>query len=104
MRITVVIAALALLSAPLTAAADDKSTPQITPQITPAAANGGYSPPKPKDGHRYPDCFCTDSDGQRIELGRTTCLRIGSQLVLAKCGMSLNNPTWRHIQKGCPTT
>ncbi|MEM7190259.1 MAG: hypothetical protein AAF439_11665 [Pseudomonadota bacterium] len=75
-----------------------------TPKFTPAQADGNiFVPPKPKKGFRYPDCFCTDSEGKRIELGQTTCLKIGSQLVLARCGMSVNNPTWRHISKGCPT-
>ena len=66
-------------------------------------AQGGYSPPKPKDGFRYPDCFCTDSQGNRIELGQTTCLQIGSTQVLARCKMSLNNPSWKRIQEGCPS-
>ena len=66
-------------------------------------AQGGYNPPKPKEGFRYPDCFCTDSEGQRIELGSMTCLQIGSQQVLARCAMSLNNPTWRRVQEGCPS-
>lgn len=74
------------------------------PKYTPAIpAQGGYTPPKPKEGFRYPDCFCTDSAGQRIELGKTTCLQIGSQQVLAQCAMSLNNPTWRRLQEGCPS-
>lgn len=67
-------------------------------------AQGGYNPPKPKEGFRYPDCFCTDSQGQRIEIGRTTCLQIGSSQVLARCSMSLNNPAWRRLQDGCPTS
>lgn len=64
---------------------------------------GGYNPPKPKEGFRYPDCFCTDSEGRRIEIGQTTCLKIGSNQVTARCGMSLNNPIWRHLSKGCPS-
>ncbi len=66
-------------------------------------AQGGYNPPKAKEGFRYPDCFCTDSQGKRIELGKTTCLQIGSSQVLARCAMSLNNPAWRRIQEGCPS-
>jgi hypothetical protein len=60
--------------------------------------------PAPKKGFKYPECFCTDSSGQRVDLGKTTCLKIGSQQVLARCDMSLNNPTWRRIQEGCPTS
>ena len=74
------------------------------PRYTPAQGTGNrFIPPKPKEGFRYPDCFCTDSEGKRIELGQTTCLRIGSQQVLARCDMSLNNPTWRRISDGCPS-
>lgn len=64
---------------------------------------GGYVPPKPKEGFRYPDCFCTDSQGERIELGRVTCLMVGSQQFMARCAMSLNNPTWRRVSDGCPS-
>lgn len=70
---------------------------------TPVQQNSQYVPPKPKDGFRYPDCFCTDSTGKRIEIGQTTCLQIGSQTFTAQCGMSLNNPTWRRISDGCPS-
>ena len=70
---------------------------------TPVTKNSQYSPPKPKDGFRYPDCFCTDSTGKRVELGQTTCLRIGSQTFTARCAMSLNNPTWRRVSEGCPS-
>lgn len=73
-----------------TASADDR------------AAQNQWTPPPPKEGFRYPDCFCTDSQGQRIELGKTSCLQIGSRQVLAKCSMSLNNPTWRPVSEGCP--
>jgi hypothetical protein len=65
---------------------------------------GGYNPVPPAKGYRYPDCYCTDSQGSRVEIGRTACLRIGSQEVLAQCDMSLNNPIWRRVQEGCPTS
>lgn len=64
---------------------------------------GGYNPVPPAHGFRYPDCFCTDSKGERIEMGETACLQIGSQVVLAQCDMSLNSPTWRRLQEGCPS-
>jgi len=79
-----------------TAIAEPQSRPLLQTQ-------GGYNPPPPKDGFRYPDCFCTDSQGKRIELGQTTCLKIGSQQVTARCDMSLNNPTWRRVSDGCPS-
>ncbi|MEM7058075.1 MAG: hypothetical protein AAF557_10840 [Pseudomonadota bacterium] len=72
------------------------------PQFTPAQADI-YNPPKPKDGFRYPDCFCTDSQGERIELGKTVCLTIGSRSFTARCVMATNNPFWRQVSEGCPS-
>lgn len=93
--------AIAALALALPAAADPV-TP--APALTPAQkAEGGYNPPKPKKGFRYPDCFCTDSQGRRVEMGQTACLRIGSTQFTARCDMSLNNPTWRRVSEGCPS-
>ena len=61
-----------------------------------------FTPPPAKEGYSYPDCFCTDSAGKRVELGERACLIIGSRRVLARCDMSVNNPTWRHESEGCP--
>lgn len=61
-----------------------------------------YSPPAAKEGHSYPDCFCTNSDGDRVELGERACLEIGTRRVWARCDMSLNNPAWREDGEGCP--
>ncbi|MFO7855526.1 MAG: hypothetical protein R6V44_09975 [Paracoccaceae bacterium] len=66
-----------------------------------AAQSPDWTPPPAKDGHRYPDCYCTNR-GVRVEMGRTACLRIGSEDRLARCEMSLNSPTWRTLQEGCP--
>ena len=63
---------------------------------------GPYVPPPAKEGYSYPDCYCTDSDGQRVDVGERACLRIGSRRVLATCGMSQNNPAWRPSAEGCP--
>lgn len=60
-----------------------------------------WQPPPPSKGFSYPDCFCTDTDGRRVEKGQTACLRVGGQEFLARCGMSLNNPAWRKIQDDC---
>jgi len=73
----------------------------------PAAAAGpppnpNYSPLPPKEGFSYPDCYCTDSLGQRVEMGQMACLIIGTRRVLARCDMSVNNPTWREQSEGCP--
>lgn len=65
-------------------------------------ANPNYAPPAPKQGYSYPDCYCTDSDGTRVELGGTACLRIGGKEILARCDMSVNSPTWRYETEGCP--
>ncbi len=70
----------------------------------PDPSDWNHTRPPPAPGFRYPDCYCTDSQGKRIELGQTTCLQIGSQQVLAQCSMSLNNPTWRRLEEGCPIT
>ena len=65
-------------------------------------SNPNYSPPPAKEGFSYPDCYCTDSLGQRVEMGQMACLTIGSRRVLARCGMSVNNPAWREQSEGCP--
>ncbi len=81
------------------------------PAQGPAAAQGAgpgtapspdYRPPPAAEGYSYPDCYCTDSTGERVELGETACLSIGSRRVLARCEMAANNPTWRHETEGCP--
>ena len=73
----------------------------------PAAAAGpmpnpNYTPHPPKPGYSYPPCYCTDSNGKRVEMGQTACLKIGSRRVFARCEMSVNNPTWRYRSEGCP--
>ncbi len=47
------------------------------------------------------DCFCTDTQGLRVELGEVTCLTVGGRAFMAQCDMSLNVPTWREIGQGC---
>jgi hypothetical protein len=64
--------------------------------------NPNYDPPPAKEGFSYPDCYCTDSNGQRVDMGKTACLVIGSRRVLARCDMSVNNPAWREESEGCP--
>lgn len=49
----------------------------------------------------WPDCFCTDGAGARVEMGDTSCLTVGGRQYLARCEMSLNNPMWREIAKSC---
>lgn len=65
---------------------------------------GRFVPPPAKEGYSYPDCYCTDSDGRRVEMGERACLRIGSRRVTARCGMSQNSPAWRTEAEGCPVS
>lgn len=64
------------------------------------AAAPDWTRPPAKEGYSYPDCYCTNR-GERVELGRTSCLRIGSDEFTARCAMSLNTPTWRREKTGC---
>jgi hypothetical protein len=64
--------------------------------------NPNYNPPPATEGFSYPDCDCIDSNGQRVDMGKTAGLVIGSRRVLARCDMSVNNPTWREESEGCP--
>ena len=83
----------------------------LAPAAGPAAERMGtrfidnrFVPPPAKEGFAYPDCYCTDSSGRRVEMGNLACLVIGSRRVTARCDMSLNNPTWRTEAEGCPTS
>lgn len=73
------------------------------PKPVERAEGSGYNPVPPAHGFRYPDCFCTDSRGARVEMGRKACLQIGSREVMAQCDMSLNSPTWRFLEEACPS-
>ena len=50
---------------------------------------------------KWPECFCTDREGQRRELGDIICLTVGDRSYMAKCVMALNNPFWRDLRQGC---
>ncbi|MEM7695187.1 MAG: hypothetical protein AAF318_12115 [Pseudomonadota bacterium] len=62
-----------------------------------------FTPPPAKEGYAYPDCYCTDSEGERVEVGEYACLRIGPREMTALCGMSQNSPAWRTQFEGCPS-
>ena len=47
------------------------------------------------------DCYCTDKQGQRIEIGETICLQVDGRMFMAQCQMSLNVPMWREVSNGC---
>ena len=46
-------------------------------------------------------CYCTDSTGDRVEMGEMACLTIGKRRITARCDMSLNVPIWREVSEGC---
>ena len=52
-------------------------------------------------GGKTVECYCTDSQGLRIELGQTICLQVDGRMFMAQCQMSLNVPMWREVQQGC---
>ncbi|MFT7390559.1 MAG: hypothetical protein ACI9ZH_000783 [Paracoccaceae bacterium] len=87
----IALALLVALPPPGPAAAQDARAAQSAP---------AWVRPPAKDGFSYPDCYCTNR-GERVELGRTACLSIGSQSFTARCEMSLNNPTWRKTEDDC---
>ena len=47
------------------------------------------------------ECYCTDRNRNRIELGETICLQVDGRMFMAQCQMSLNVPMWREVQEGC---
>ncbi len=65
-------------------------------------SNPNFTQPPAKDGYSYPDYYCTDSEGERVELGKMVCLTKGSHQVLARCGISVNSPAWREEAESCP--
>nr|WP_226803919.1 hypothetical protein [Amylibacter sp. SFDW26] len=53
---------------------------------------------------KWPDCYCTDKDGLRVELGTMVCMNVGGRDFIARCEMSQNVPMWREMNKGCLTS
>ncbi len=52
-------------------------------------------------GGKVIDCYCTDKQGARVELGETICLQVDGRMFMAQCQMSLNVPMWRKVEDGC---
>jgi len=52
-------------------------------------------------GGKVIECYCTDTQGARVELGETICLQVDGRMFMAQCQMSLNVPMWREVQAGC---
>lgn len=55
----------------------------------------------PMKGVEY---YCTDSTGQRVDLGNIICITASCTTWMARCEMSANNnlARWRKLQDGCP--
>lgn len=47
------------------------------------------------------DCKCL-ANGRIFHHGEIACLQLPSGPELARCGMVLNNSSWKKIQDGCP--
>jgi hypothetical protein len=56
--------------------------------------------PAPREGFRYPECYCTNR-GQRVEVGERACLQVDGRAFTALCFMSQNSPGWRREREGC---
>ncbi len=52
-------------------------------------------------GGRIVECYCTDTQGARVELGESICLFVDGRAFMAQCDMSLNVPIWRDTGQGC---
>lgn len=52
-------------------------------------------------GGRVIECYCTDTQGARVEIGEEICLFVDGRAFMALCDMSLNVPIWRDTGAGC---
>ncbi|MEM9971582.1 MAG: hypothetical protein AAF762_10850 [Pseudomonadota bacterium] len=52
-------------------------------------------------GGKVVECYCTDTQGARVELGQSICLVVDGRAFMAQCDMSLNVPIWRDTGAGC---
>lgn len=52
-------------------------------------------------GPVWPDCYCTDKNRDRFELGDRICLTVDGRSFMAECQMSQNNPMWRELGEAC---
>ena len=50
---------------------------------------------------RVVECYCTDTQGLRVEMGEQTCLFVDGRAFMATCDMSLNSPIWRDTGQAC---
>lgn len=55
----------------------------------------------PAGAVEWPECYCTGSQGKRVELGESACLVVDGRAFLARCEMALNVPFWRPSEEAC---
>ena len=67
--------------------------------LTPAAAQEGVH--RVDAQGKVIECYCTDREGRRRELGEIICLTVGERSYEAKCVMAGNVPFWRDQNRGC---
>lgn len=48
------------------------------------------------------DCQCR-ANGRQFQQGQLACLKLPDGTQLARCGMELNNSSWKKVQDGCPS-
>ena len=52
-------------------------------------------------GGKVIDCYCTDTQGARVELEQEICLYVDGRAFMARCEMALNVPIWRDTGRAC---
>lgn len=52
-------------------------------------------------GGKVIECYCTDTQGSRVELEQEICLFVDGRAFMARCEMALNVPIWRDTGRGC---
>ncbi len=71
----------------------------VTSAFAVAGASAGHA--DAAIGGKTVDCYCTDRNGARVELGQSICLQVDGRMFTAQCQMSLNVPMWREVAAGC---
>ena len=66
-----------------------------------ASALAGSATADVQKGGKTVDCYCTDRNGARVELGQSICMQVDGRMVTAQCQMSRNVPIWREVAAGC---
>lgn len=95
-RAAPVLAAFLLASAP--ALAEPKADPAADPALEPPSRF--ERAPGARLTRPVVDCSCRRPGG-RSEIGETACILNGGEWVLARCEMTLNNTSWRPLDKPC---